>query len=453
MNIKLLPHQITALEFLNSCLDKGVGCLEADSAGTGKTLPALLSARAHTPPGRVCLWVTLASLKLQLENEITKFGIEFSPLVLKGTKMNRLNALSAFKGDLLVVNYEQILLHPKEFSEIPISVIVTDECTRLGNMKNKTYKYLTGIANITKAKKIALSGSPIVNLPLEAYAIFEYLNKGCLGIYWSFVSTYFAPSQWAKAGFVRTSKLPELASRLQPYYLRRQREVLLPELPDLIEQDLPVELTPEEDKFYKMIRSELLLEMKSEEIDKIENPITMQNGITKFMRLRQFLVHPGLLGSAHQKFSKLEALRDFLSTIGNSKAIIFTEFASAIPFIQAEINCLAISGQTSQDDRQSILQEFQTNPEVNYLVMTKAGEMGLNIQSADYVIFLDPPLTYSSYDQRCSRARRQGRADKVISVRITVKGSIEDRIWKLIESKRLISLASMPYNEWKELIY
>ena len=450
--LNLLPHQKTALEFFNSRLNNNVNVLLADSAGTGKSLPALLAARKFTPNGKICLWVTLASLKLQLENEIIKFGIDFKPLVLSGTKAKRESALSAFKGDLLVVNYEQILLHPKEFSEMPISVIVADECIRLGNMKNKTYKYLTGIANITKAKKIALSGSPIVNLPLEAFSLFEYLNKGCLGNYWAFVSTYFAPSMWAKAGFVRTSKLPELAARLQPYYLRREREVLLPELPDLIEQDLPVELTPEEDKFYKMIRSELLLEMKAAEIDNIDNPIGMQNGIVKFMRLRQYLVHPGLLGSAHQKFSKLEALKEFLSTINGSKAIIFTEFSSAIPFIQAEIKCLAISGQTPQEDRQAILQEFQTNPEVKYLVMTKAGEMGLNIQAADYVIHLDPPLTFSSFDQRNSRARRVGRLDKVISVRITVKGTIEDRIWKLIESKRLISLASMPYNEWKELI-
>jgi len=454
--MELLEHQKTALEFISSRLERGVGCLHSDPAGTGKTLPALLSARKFTPDGKICLWVTLASLKEQLENEIVKFSVPFKPLVLKGTKTKRLNAIrDAQKGgvDIVVVNYEQILLHGKELSTLPIAVIVTDECSRLGNIKNKTYKYLVTIAKYTKAKKIALSGTPITNTPMEAYALFEYLNTNCLGNWFNFVKTYMLPTPFSIAGAINHYRLPQLATLLNPYYIRREREVLLPFLPDLIEEDLPVELSPEEEKFYKLIKSELLLEMQTEEIDKIENPITMQNGITKFMRLRQFLVHPSLIGSAHKKFSKLESLKEFLSTIGENKAIIFTEFSSAIPFIQEVVGGLVISGSTPQEERQAVIDKFQSSPDIKHLIMTRAGELGLNLQSASYVVHYDPPLTYSSYDQRNSRARRQGRQDKVISVRITVKGSIEDRIWKLIERKRLISLQAMPYNELiKELL-
>jgi SNF2 family DNA or RNA helicase len=93
-----------------------------------------------------------------------------------------------------------------------------------------------------------------------------------------------------------------------------------------------------------------------------------------------------------------------------------------------------------------------TDPSIKYLIGTKALEMGLNLTKADYVIHLDPPLTFASYDQRCSRARRQGRNDKVISVRMVTAGSLEQRIYKLIESKKLISLSAMPYSLMKEII-
>lgn len=454
--MELLEHQKTALDFLNSRLHKNIGCLHSDSAGTGKTLPALLLARKYTPENKLCLWVTLASLKLQLESEISKFSIPFKPLVLNGTKTKRLNAFRGLKigeCDILVVNYEQVLGHWKELEQLPISIIVTDECTRLGNIKNKTYKAINYLAKKLQAKKLALSGSPITNSPMEAYALFEYLNTNSLGNWFNFVKQYMLATPFSIAGAVNKRRLPELAERLSPYYIRREREVLLTSLPELVEVDLPVQLTPEEDKFYKLIRSELLLEMQQLEIDKIENISGLQNGIVKFMRLRQFLVHPSLLGSAHKKFSKMEALKEFLSTVGNSKCIIFTEFASVIPYIQEVVpNSLVISGATPQEERQDILNNFQTNKVINYLIGTKAMEMGLNIQSADYVIHLDPPMTYSSYDQRNSRARRQGRQDKVVSVRITVKGSIEERIWKLIERKKELSLMAMPYNELKELI-
>lgn len=454
--MELLLPQKQALNFLDSLLSRDLGVLHSDPAGCGKTLPVLLLARKYTPENKLCLWVTLASLKLQLESEIEKFSVPFKPLVLNGGKTKRLNDLSRLKiggVDILVVNYEQVLSHWKELEQLPISIIVTDECTRLGNIKNKTYKALNYLAKKLKARKIAMTGSPITNSPLEAYALFEYLNPNCIGNWFNFVKQYMLPTPFSIAGAVNKRRLPELAEKLSPYYLRREREVLLTSLPELVELDLPVQLTPEEEKFYKLIRAELLLEMQQLEVDKIENLSGLQSSVVKFMRLRQFLVHPSLIGSAHKKFSKMEALKEFISTIGNSKCIIFTEFSSAIPYIQEVVpNSLVISGSVPQEERQAILNNFQTSKAINFLIGTRAMEMGLNIQSADYVIHLDPPLTYSSYDQRNSRARRQGRQDKVVSVRLTVKGSVEERIWRLIERKKELSLMAMPYNELIKLI-
>jgi SNF2 family DNA or RNA helicase len=458
--MQLLPHQKTALEFINSRLDKGVGVLHGDPAGSGKTLPALLACARAKTPGSIILWITLATIKEQLVVDgINKFNIPLRPFTLTGTKTKRLNDLYAIKNqpsdvDIIILNYEQCL--PEEEIKIlagmDISIICCDESVRMGNIKNKTYKQILKLANYKKCKRLCLSGDVISNNPLEAFALFSYLNPGCLGNYWTFVSTYFVPSMWAKAGFVRTSKLPELAARLQPYYLRREREVLLPDLPDLLEQVLPVTLNAKEDKLFNQIRSSLLLEIKPEDINKIVTPHTMDGGAVKYLRLRQLCVTPQLLGEQVES-SKLNALKEFISTIGTSKALIFTEFAAAIPFIQEVLpvgSFVVIQGSVDQIKRQAILKEFMENPAIRFLVGTSAMQEGINAQAGDFVIHLDPPMTWSAYDQRCSRAHRHGRTDKVVSVRMVSK--IEPKLYKLIENKQLISLSAMPYSVMKEIL-
>ena len=111
--MELLPHQKTALEFINSRLDKGVGVLHGDPAGSGKTLPALLACARAKTPGSVILWITLATIKEQLVVDgIKKFNIPLVYFLLTGTKAKRLNALQALlqaPPDIIIVNYEQIL--------------------------------------------------------------------------------------------------------------------------------------------------------------------------------------------------------------------------------------------------------------------------------------------------------------------------------------------------------
>lgn len=453
----LLPHQPSAYKFLSDGLKNSIGRCHGDPAGTGKTLPALMCAYKYTPIGKICLYVTLASAKYQVEEEMRKFSILFLSSILNGNKTARSKLLRELKDnrhytapDLLIINYEQILIHWKELSELPVAVIVADECSRLTNHKNKTWKYLYHIAEKTKALRLALSGTPIKNTPMEAWSLFTWLNPGSLGRWFSFANTYMSRTQFSMIGAVRTDMLTHLAARLQPYYMRREREELLPDLPELMEQTIPIELNDKEAKLYKQLQQEILFDIDPKNLDKIETPHTIQNGIVKFIRLRQLCVNPALLGSGITSSSKLTALQEFLSTLGDSKAIIFTEFASAVPAIMdilPEKGAVSITGATSQEQRKLFIGLFQFIPKVQFLVGTRAIEMALNLHAADFVIHLDPPMTYASYDQRISRARRQGRKDKVVSVRIVSRGTIEEKIYRLIEKKKNISIMAMPYTE------
>jgi len=455
--MELLSHQKSAIEFMNSVLSKNDGVFYGDAPGCGKTWPSLIVARKHIQPNTICLWVTLASLKYQLESEIKKFDVDFTPIVLNGTKAERkttLQGLSKHRTDskpvILICNYEIILSDARDIVDLPISVIVTDEARRMCNHKNRTYKLLYSIANHTKAKKIALSGQPINNTPLEVHPMFHYLNPGSMGKYYDFASHFMQRTPFSMFGQIRTERLPELAFMLKPYYLRRSREKVLPNLPELMETEVPVELSKEEAKLYIQLKQEILFEISPVNIDRIETPHTIQNGIVKFMRLRQLCVNPALLGSGITHSSKMEALKEFVSTLGDSKAIIFTQFRTAVPGILNVLpgnSAVSITGSTPTVDRPALIDRFQNDPDCKFLVGTSAVEMGINAQKGDYIIHLDPPMTYASYDQRISRARRQGRKDKVVSVRLVSRGTIEEKIYKLIEKKKTISIMAMPYTE------
>lgn len=448
--MQLLRHQKTALDFI---LSSKRGCALCDSAGTGKTLPALLAAEKLTRQGQVCLWITLNSLKYQLKGEIERFKIALEPFILTGTAHNRQKILSSLpisSGAILIMNYEQVLNNPDmlKILQFPISVIITDECTRMLNSRNKTYKRIYKLAQMTGARKIGLSGTPIINSPMDAFSLFDYLNPRSLGNYFFFGTRYMKKTPFSLFGEVRKEMLPELACRLAPYYLRRDRETLLPDLPELMEEEIPVIMSAEESRFYSRLMAGLLLDIKREDLSKVENKGSLAFGITKFLRLRQACGSLSLLGE-NSNSSKLKALKDFLETTKEEKVIIFSEFSEMCKLINADLpGSRMIIGETPNDLRDKILKEFNENPNVKILIMSgKVGEMGLNLQVASYVIHYDPPLSWASYDQRIARARRKGQKSAVVSVRLFCYNSVESRIYTLIEKKKNISLMAMPFNE------
>ena len=158
-----------------------------------------------------------------------------------------------------------------------------------------------------------MTGTPITNSPLEAWPLFTWLNPGSLGRFYSFASFYMAPTGFSMFGAIRTDRLSHLAGRLQPYYIRRSREELLPDLPELLEQTIPVELSDKEKKLYDQLKKELLFEIEKSAINKIDSPHTIQNGIVKFLRLRECADSLELLGESN-KSSKMEALKELLDT-------------------------------------------------------------------------------------------------------------------------------------------
>lgn len=427
--LPLFNYQKTGVEFL---LKKGSALL-ADEVGLGKTVQTLAFIE-QTKPKNV-LVLCPAILKYQWQEEIKRFLPDFKTGVVDGAAGERhLQWLT--NVNIQIANYE-LLLH--DFTDIHTrkwDLIVCDEATRISNPYTKTYKALN---KLWSANRVALTGTPISNRPDEIWAIINWLYPGVLGSYQNFLDYYCIRNHWG--GIFGYRKLEELQARIQKFMIRRLKIDVLPELPEKIYYDVPFNLSDEETDLYEKIRKELLFEIEKELLNKIENPITIQQTLTKMLRFKQLTGSMELLGEG-KKSTKLEVLKELLPSIlnGTQKAIIFTFFSSMADILErelAEYKPLKITGDVK--GREEIIKKFNENPEHRIFISTSAGQYGLNLQSASVLFHYDNEWSLAKMEQRVGRLHRIQQKENVLIYYLTARNTIDEYIKKVLFKKQELS--------------
>lgn len=308
--LPLFPFQKVGAAFLYKI---GSGLL-GDQPGLGKTLQSL--AVCVKSEARKVLIFCPAAVKYQWQEEIRKFlgDVSVTVSVVDGNKKERdvrwkwpkvEGALPLY----VIANYELLLRDLPEMQAVDWDVIIADEATRISNPQAKQSK---AIKKLKSKRRLALTGTPISNRANEVWNILDFCSPGAMGDYWGFMQRYCLKNYFgAVSGY---QNLDELNARIKRYMIRRLKENILPELPEKIETDIPFDLSKEEKLFYKKIKSELLFEIDKYDINKLENPMTIQYTLTKMIRLRQIADSMELLGE-NSKSSKIETLKELLKTI------------------------------------------------------------------------------------------------------------------------------------------
>ena len=238
--------------------------------------------------------------------------------------------------------------------------------------------------------------------------------------------------------------MDELKNRLQRYMIRRTKEEVLPELPKKIITDVPFKLNDEEKKLYTKIKKELLFEIEKMDISKINNPATIQYTLVKMTRLRMLADSMELLGEK-QISSKLDVLKELLIEAFNTKTkvIIFSQFATMCKILKRELkiyNPLMLIGETPSEKRREIVKVFNEDNEHKVLILSEAGQYGLNLQSkANIIINYDMPWSISKYEQRIGRAHRIGQEKTVFVYNLLAKGTVDEYVYKILISKTLLA--------------
>ena len=429
--LPLFPFQKVGAAFLHKV---GSGIL-ADDMGLGKTIQALAVCE-YLKAEKVLIFCP-ASVKWQWAQEIKKFAGK-DAVVVEGTPKER-NLLWTHKDfhTYFIANYELLLRDFNYLSARDWDVIIGDEATRISNPRARQSKL---IKKLKAKRRLALTGTPISNRAQEIWNLVDFCQPGAIGKYWDFINRYCLKNKFG--GIEGYQNLDELQSRLKRYMIRRMKIDVLPELPAKITTDIPFELSDEEKALYKRLKKEILFEIEKQDISKMENPISIQYTLVKMTRLRQLADSMELLGT-NSKSSKLEVLKDLLSEalVEGKKAIIFTQFAKMADILErelAEYKPLKISG-AIKERYKDVVDKFNTDQNNFILIMTSAGQYGLNIQRASIIFHYDQEWSLAKMLQRTGRAYRYGQKEKVLEYNLLAIGTIDYYIKKVLHGKTELS--------------
>ena len=243
--------------------------------------------------------------------------------------------------------------------------------------------------------------------------------------------------------FMKRDKNTEDLKRLiKPFILRRLKTEVMSELPDKIEKRFLIEMTDEQKKVYKSYIDDIKVKMKEKDFTK--DKITIFSYLTK---LRQLTLDPSILVEGYKGGSgkinvTVELIQEFIKN--DHKILLFSQFTSVLDnlkkILETEgIEYFYLDGQTKASQRVELVNEFNNSNKTKvFLISLKAGGTGLNLTSADVVIHFDPWWNPAIEDQATDRAHRFGQKNVVEVIKLIAKGSIEEKIIKLQESKKEI---------------
>ena len=424
LNIKadLRDYQKKGIQWLQMLHHYGFGGILADDMGLGKTLQAIafLSSQMHEK-SRVLI-LAPSGLIYNWADEFQKFAPNLDVAVVHGLKPYR-ETILAEKHQVYVTSYATFRQDSEIYQNLSFDFLFLDEAQVMKNAQTKIAKILR---KFVVPSVFALSGTPIENNLGELWSIFQIVLPGLLP---------------AKKDFM---KLPaeRVAQFIKPFVMRRKKEDVLTELPDLIEVVYKNELEDQQKAIYLA-----QLQQMQERIERVTAAEFQRNRVeilTGLMRLRQICDTPALFMEDYRGDSgKLDSLRDLLSQIaeGNHRVLIFSQFRGMLDRIEDELPQLGltsfkITGSTPSQDRQEMTKAFNQGDRDVFLISLKAGGVGLNLTGADTVILVDLWWNPAVESQAIGRAHRMGQEQAVEVYRLVTRGTIEEKIQELQEQKK-----------------
>ena len=424
LNIKadLRDYQKKGIQWLQMLHHYGFGGILADDMGLGKTLQAIAFLSSQLQENSRVLILAPSGLIYNWADEFQKFAPNLDVVVVHGLKPYR-ETILAEKHQIYVTSYAIFRQDREIYQDLSFDFLFLDEAQVMKNAQTKIAKTLR---KFVVPSVFALSGTPIENNIGELWSIFQIVLPGLLP---------------AKKDFM---KLPaeRVAQFIKPFVMRRKKEEVLTELPDLIEVVYKNELEDQQKAIYLA-----QLQQMQERIEHVTVAEFQRNRVeilTGLMRLRQICDTPALFMEDYKGDSgKLDSLRDLLSQIaeGNHRVLIFSQFRGMLDRIEEELPQLGltsfkITGSTPSQDRQEMTKAFNQGERDVFLISLKAGGVGLNLTGADTVILVDLWWNPAVESQAIGRAHRMGQEQAVEVYRLVTRGTIEEKIQELQEQKR-----------------
>lgn len=457
----LKPYQVHGLEWLVSLYNNNLNGILADEMGLGKTIQTLALVtylmESKKINGPFLIIVPLSTLSNWV-NEFARWAPSVINVVFKGDPNQRRNLASLLKTgkfNVLTTTYEYVIRDKTILSKIRWVYMIIDEGHR---MKNHHCK-LTQILNTfyIAPHRLLLTGTPLQNKLPELWALLNFLLPSIFKSCTTF-------EQWFNAPFATTGEKVELNQEetlliirrlhkvLRPFLLRRLKKEVECQLPDKVEYIIKCDMSALQRVVYH--------HMKNRGVLLTDDP-TGKNGakalMNTIMQLRKICNHPFIFQDIEEKLSKhlgytggiingpdiyrasgkfelLDRIFPKLKATGH-KVLMFCQMTALMTvmedyFIFRNYKYLRLDGGTKADERGELLGMFNAKDSdyFIFILSTRAGGLGLNLQQADTVIIFDSDWNPHQDLQAQDRAHRIGQKNEVRVLRLMTVNSVEEKI-------------------------
>jgi len=371
------------------------------------------------------------------QRELAKFAPDLYKMTCVHTGPKRLkDARALAMHDVVLTTYHTARQDLALLEKIEWQFIILDESQQIKNRASEVSKV---VRSLRGRHKISLSGTPIENSLADLWTQMEFINPATLGSYQAFREQFQMPIE--KRNDERAKA--RLFSRVKPFFLRRTKEEVAPDLPELTQQIFFSEMSDAQRKRYEQVKSAA----RNEILSLFDDPKTRFAALQALTKLRQLANHPALAEPDYTgtsgKMDDVLAQWDTIQRAGH-KALFFSSFEQHLRLfrekMEAEKQPFAwLTGEVAAPERARAVERFQEDASVQAFLMTLgAGGVGLNLTAADYVFLLDPWWNPAKEDQAIARAHRIGRQHPVTAIRFIARDSIEEKILQLQERKRTL---------------
>ena len=380
------------------------------------------------------------------EEEVEDLLNQIKYLFENKDKLNDLENLDKIYSYFIITNIESLRSEDilKAINNAKFDMIAFDECHKA---KNPTSQQGKALLKLKAKTMIAMSGTPLMNNPLDLYVPLKWLGYENHSFY-NFKNHYCVMGGFGGYEIQGYKNLEQLQSQLDDIMLRRLKDDVL-DLPEKLFINEYVDMTPKQAVIYKEATAEV-----QSNIDKVKSD---PNPLASLIRMRQATGYTGILSSTVQESAKLDRLEELVeeSIANGKKVVIFSNWKQVTDAIfdrlydykNPKYGIGTITGETKDGERQYIVDEFQTNPDMKVIIGT-IGAMGtgLTLTEGTVVIFADHPWNMALYEQAVDRCHRIGQKNNITIYNLMCKNTIDEKIWELVKSKGELASAIVDGN-------
>jgi len=409
-------HQKTTAEFLTT--NNKAFCF--NEQGTGKTASVIWAIDYLMQRGlvkRVLVICPLSIMKSAWQNDLFKFAIHRTVSVAHGSAKKRKEIINA-GSEFVVINFDGVGIVKSELLKGGFDLIVVDEASAYKNAQTERWKDLRDLTKVIRGLWM-LTGTPAAQSPVDAYGLAKLVNPNGIPMFFG----QFRDNVMIKVGQYRWLPRPEskhiVHKALQPAIRFEKKQCL--DLPPVTFVDRDAPLSPQQIKYYNVLKKQMLIEADGEEISAVNAAVQ----INKLLQISGGAVYTDTGEVLEFDVStRLNAVQEVIEE-SSQKVLVFVPFTHTIELLEKHLNkhgisCEVINGSVSVNKRSALVQQFQDNPHPKVLIIQpQAASHGLTLTAADTIIWYAPCSSVETYLQANARIDRPGQVNPMTIVHIT----------------------------------